>query len=133
MTARYLLDTNAISHAVRHPNGPVAMRIVDHGDSVVTSVIVESEIRFGLARQVGGRVAARVGRFLDSISILPFDSDAAMHYGNIRSQLEALGTPIDAMDTLIAAHARSRRSCLVTDNVSHFQRVPGLDWENWQA
>jgi len=133
VTDMYVLDTNAISHAVRIPAGAVAVHIDRHRAAVVTSVIVESEVRFGIAQKPGSRVAGRVERFLDSMTSLSFDSDAASHYGDIQAQLEAIGEPIDPMDALIAAHARSLDACLITHNVSHFQRVPGLRWENWQG
>jgi tRNA(fMet)-specific endonuclease VapC len=35
------------------------------------------------------------------------------------------------MDTLIAAHAVTLKVVLVTNNVRHFARVPGLSVENW--
>jgi tRNA(fMet)-specific endonuclease VapC len=47
--------------------------------------------------------------------------------------LEAAGTPIGAMDLLIAAHALSEGVTLVTTNVREFTRVPGLRIENWEA
>jgi len=133
VTDMYLLDTNAISHAVRNPTGEVAVHIDRHRSAVMTSVIVESEVRFGIAQKPDSRVAGRVERFLNNMTSLPFDADAARHYGDIRALLEAIGEPTDPMDTFIAAHARSLNACLVTHNVSHFQRVPGLRWENWQG
>jgi tRNA(fMet)-specific endonuclease VapC len=36
------------------------------------------------------------------------------------------------LDTLIAAHARSRSLVIVTGNVGEFSRVPGLAIEDWQ-
>ena len=35
------------------------------------------------------------------------------------------------MDTLIAAHALALDVTLVSNNLSHFGRVPGLRTENW--
>ncbi len=128
----FLLDTNAISHAVRHPEGPVAQRISRQEPTVLTSVIVEAELRFGIARKPTSRIAERIALFLKDIEVLPFDSIAAEHYGDIRAQLSALGEQVGAMDTLIAGHARSREMCVVTHNVAHFQRIPNLAWENWQ-
>lgn len=130
---RYLLDTNAITRAVREPTGSVAQQIDRHRPHVITSVIVAAEIRFGIAKRPGGKVAARLARYLDALEIVPFDGDAAIHYGDIRAALEHLGQPLDAMDALIAAHARSLAATLVTGNVAHFQRAPGLRWANWEC
>jgi len=60
-----------------------------------------------------------------------WDAAAADHYGDIRVALERKGTPIGAMDMMIAAHARSMNAVLVTNNTKHFRRVPGLKVENW--
>ena len=57
--------------------------------------------------------------------------EAAPEYGRIRSRLRKKGTPIGAMDLLIAAHALTLGAILVTDDVTEFRRVPGLKVENW--
>jgi tRNA(fMet)-specific endonuclease VapC len=45
--------------------------------------------------------------------------------------LEKQGTPIGSLDMLIAAHALSLASTLVTNNEKEFNRVPNLNIENW--
>ncbi len=65
------------------------------------------------------------------VEVLDWPARAATEYGNIRALLEANGTPIGAMDMLIAAHARSLGAVLVTNNEKHFNRVKGLKVENW--
>ncbi|MEB3331802.1 MAG: PIN domain-containing protein [Synechococcaceae cyanobacterium] len=51
--------------------------------------------------------------------------------GDLRSDVERKGTPIGALDTLIAAHALSLQATLVTNNLREFERVPGLLLDNW--
>jgi tRNA(fMet)-specific endonuclease VapC len=63
--------------------------------------------------------------------VLPFDDLAAVEYGEICADLQRKGTPIGTMDMLIAAHARSERLVLVTNNVREFERVSKLEIENW--
>jgi tRNA(fMet)-specific endonuclease VapC len=63
--------------------------------------------------------------------IADFDSEAAVSYGQIRANLESLGTPIGTFDTLIAAHALSLGAALVTNTLSEFKRVPKLNVVNW--
>lgn len=60
-----------------------------------------------------------------------FDDAAAWHYGDLRATLQAAGTSVDPNDLLIAAHALSAGLPLVTNNVTEFERVPGLKVENW--
>ena len=57
--------------------------------------------------------------------------EAALAYGPVRAFPERQGTPIGAMDLMIAAHALSLRVTLVTNNVREFGRVQGLNVENW--
>ena len=54
---------------------------------------------------------------------------AAADFGRIRTALRK--EPIGPLDTLIAAHARSRNLVVVTGNVGEFGRVPGLVVEDW--
>jgi tRNA(fMet)-specific endonuclease VapC len=70
-------------------------------------------------------------RFLSPFEVSSFDEAAAGHYGDIRAYLEKSGTPIGAMDLLIAAYARSLSLTLVTNNLREFERVPGLSTDNW--
>ena len=64
---------------------------------------------------------------------LPFDAAAARRYGRLRADLERAGTPIGALDTLIAAHALALDVTLVTNNTREFERVPRLRLANWAA
>lgn len=65
------------------------------------------------------------------IHVVSFDVDADRYYGQIRMDLERRGKTIGANDLLIAAHALSIGSVMVTDNMSAFERIDGLKLENW--
>ena len=65
------------------------------------------------------------------IDVLPFEDKAAYHFGRIRSDLYRMGRPIGPYDMMIAGHARASAMILVTNNVKEFERVPGLQVENW--
>lgn len=129
---RHLLDTNMVSDLVRNPQGTVARRIAQVGeDAVCTSVIVAAELRYGAAKQASERLAAQLERVLAALPILPFEEPADVAYGELRSELDAAGTPIGGNDMLIAAHAISSSCCVVTDNEREFTRVSGLKVVNW--
>ncbi len=131
-TIRYLLDTNVLSALGREPQGPVYAALQARlPDTACTSVVVASEIRFGLQRGVSARVRVQMNAILTAIDILPYDLPAVMHYGEIRAHLEKIGQPIGANDLLIAAQARALGMILVTHNVREFARVPGLVVEDW--
>jgi tRNA(fMet)-specific endonuclease VapC len=132
MTTRFLLDTNVLSQLIRDPRGPVATRIATTGDAqVFTSVVVASELRFG-ARKKGSTVLSdRVDQLLASIDVVPLEVGVDQIYADIRHELESAGQSIGANDLFIAAHALEQQATLVTDNVAEFQRVRGLNVENW--
>jgi tRNA(fMet)-specific endonuclease VapC len=69
--------------------------------------------------------------FLAPLAMLPFDDAAVWAYGKLRAELEARGTPIGALDTLIAAHALSQQALLVTHNTRMFAQLPGLQLADW--
>jgi len=131
--AEFLLDANAISHAVRFPAGPVALLIGQHHATVATSVIVTAEITYGLRKQESPDRSRRIARLLALIPVLEFTSADVQVYGQVRRDLEESGTPIGAMDTLIGAHAVSRGLTVITHNVREFQRISGLAVVDWQA
>jgi tRNA(fMet)-specific endonuclease VapC len=128
----YLLDTNILSHLVRQPQGPVADHIAGVGEaSVLTSVIVACELRYGAAKRGSRKLTRQVEAVLSAMTIRPLESDIERVYASIRVALERRGTPIGAHDMLIAAHARAIDAVCVTDNVAEFRRVPALKIENW--
>ncbi|MCF7985830.1 MAG: type II toxin-antitoxin system VapC family toxin [Thiohalocapsa sp.] len=135
MTRRtYLLDTNILSDLIRQPAGRVRDRIAECGeDSICTSIVVASELRFGAAKKGSGRLTAQMEAVLGAISVLPLEEPTDRHYAEIRAALEQAGTPIGANDLLIAAHARALGRTLVTANAREFRRVSGLIVENWLA
>ena len=53
-------------------------------------------------------------------------------YGEIRHSLEGSGQRIDQFDLLIAATALHQQMTLVTSNLKHFERIQGLEIENWK-
>ena len=131
---RYLLDTNAISSAVRQPAGPVGQRLLLlPRNAVLTSPVVLCEVRYGLVKRASPALTERVEQMLATLEVLPFGNSFPATYAELRMALEQLGKPIGAMDLLIAAHALSEEATLVTANWREFSRVPGLRVENWEA
>lgn len=61
-----------------------------------------------------------------------WDSAAAAAYGTLRARLEARGTPLGNLDTLIAAHALATDSLLITNDTA-LRRTPELRTEDWTA
>ena len=70
-------------------------------------------------------------QFMVIAMCLPFTQHAAAEYGRIRADLQRRGKLIGSLDMLIAAHAKSERLTLVTNNTREFSRVDGLLLEDW--
>jgi tRNA(fMet)-specific endonuclease VapC len=132
-----LLDTNIISDMMRNLNGPAAQRArqasqTRGAEALCTSIVVQCELEFGLARRKNARLDVAYRAVMQSVEVMPMDSEVAGHYASLRSQLENTGQPMGANDLLIAAHALALNAILVTADAA-FHRIAGLKVENWLA
>ncbi len=89
-----------------------------------------AELRFGAEKAGRPKLVELVEAYLDRLAILDWTNEVS-GYSRIRSQLERAGRPIGNMDLLIASHAVSQGSTLVTNNRKHFSSVSGLKVEVW--
>jgi len=130
---RYMLDTNICSYVLRSRPRSVKARFDEAGPgSLAVSTVVLAELLYGAERHSRVAVITREIRdFVSRLDVIPWDEGAAEHYGSLRAALEKKGRPLDAMDLMIAAHARSRGATLVSNDVRHFRKVEGLLVANW--
>ena len=144
MMNTYLLDTNITSHIIKGDLPIVRERLVQVPmHCIFISVVTEAELLYGVAkRDYPKGLTKRVAEFLARVEVLPWTSDAAKAYGQLRAACEATGTTLASMDMMIAAHASAQQQeaekrhenvVLVTrDQV--FSRMPksaGLVIEDW--
>lgn len=133
---KYLLDTNVLSDLFRRSPSPSLLRrlAMTAVEDQATSSITLGELYYGARRLAAGAetLVERIdSTLLPNLRVLPFDLQAARHYGELRAALEQAGTPIGDADTRIAAIATAHNLTVVTANTRHFGRVPGLPVENW--
>ncbi|HYO50014.1 MAG TPA: type II toxin-antitoxin system VapC family toxin [Chloroflexia bacterium] len=130
-----MLDTDVCVHLIRKKSADLLRKLIGYSISDIgISSITVAELQYGVqksSRPMQNRQA--LDQFLIPLSIVDFDYDAAISYGYIRAHLEAQGTMIGSLDTLIAAHALSRNVTLVTNNIGEFTRVPGLVIDDWSS
>ena len=132
MTQRYLLDTNIVIFALRRADGPLRAHLRAESDRLAVSAITVSELAYGAQKSADPTANRRaVEQFLALARVLPFDAPAAQHAGEIRAQLAMAGTPIGGYDVLLAGHARSAGLAMITNNRREFDRVPGLEVDDW--
>jgi tRNA(fMet)-specific endonuclease VapC len=128
---RYLLDTDSVSFALGG-HGEVATRIREKKPSdLCISAITLAELRYGADRKGSRKLHGLIDTFATAVEVVAFDEAAAAEFGRIGSVLAERGTPIGEFDVLIAAHAVALRRTLVTNNIRHFSKVPGLSVQNW--
>ena len=130
----YMLDTDAIIMAVRHPDWPIHERIKKHlGKDLCISSVSYGELEYGICKSSQperNRIA--ITQMLLGIPILSFDAKAAEHFGNIFADLECKHQRIGDRDMMIAGHARSLGCTLITNNTKEFSRVEGLRYTDWK-
>ena len=130
---RYMLDTNICIYIMKRKPPEVHRRLRDVPvGEVGISAVVLAELRFGVQRSgQRERSEAALEDFLAFMVVDDWPEEAAEDYAQIRAGLEQDGAPIGGNDLLIAAHARALDITLVTNNRREFDRVPGLQVENW--
>ncbi|MCR5268633.1 MAG: type II toxin-antitoxin system VapC family toxin, partial [Lachnospiraceae bacterium] len=129
----YMLDTNIIAYAKNGSPPSVLEKLLacDPSEICISSITL-AELEYGICNSSNpdqNRIATMM--FLAEMTFLPFDSDAAIAYGDIRFDLKSRALLIGANDLLIAAHARSQNLTLVTHNTREFSRVKGLKLVDW--
>ena len=95
------------------------------------SAVTLTELRFGAERRHSRRLNRLIEAFVGDVTVVPFDHEAAARFGKVAAALMSKGTPIGALDTMIAAHALQLGLTLVTHNQKHFRRVRGLKVTDW--
>lgn len=130
---RYLLDTNICIYIIKRSPERVYERFqrLQIGDVGISSITF-CELQYGVSKSSKPEEnQLNLSKFLAPIEILDFPSRAAPIYGNLCAQLKNAGTPIGALDLLIATHAMYEGLTLVTNNTKEFKRIPDLDIVNW--
>ena len=130
---RYMLDTSICRYVLRSRPPSVKARFEKTGPgALAVSTVVLAELLYGAARHPKAVAIRReIADLVSRLTVIPWDEAAAEHYGALRAALEKAGTPLGAMDMMIAAHARSVGATLVSNDVRHFDRVEGLRVANW--
>jgi tRNA(fMet)-specific endonuclease VapC len=128
-----MLDTNTCIYVLKNHSRNLRQKF-NAIKNICISSVTYGELCFGIENGDNSMKDARwkeLNLFTQRLFIEPWDENAAKHYGSIRAFLRKQGTPIGNNDLLIAAHARSLDSVMVTNNIREFERVPDLIIENW--
>ena len=130
---RYMLDTNMASYIIKGANETARKRLETVPmASVCISSVTQAELLRGVAKKPEAKqLPLIVNEFLLRVEILPWDSRAAEAWANLRTRFEKEGKALGAMDMLIAAHAASSGSILVTNDKAFYNVKTHLVLEDW--
>lgn len=111
----------------------VVRRWKAHGNAALAiSACCEAEILFGLEKKRSERLRTEYAEYLkDRLTLIPFGYKEAVEYAKMRAYLSARGDPVADLDLMIAATAVANGLTLATLNMKHFERIPGLQVEDW--
>ncbi|MDP3675818.1 MAG: PIN domain-containing protein [Novosphingobium sp.] len=133
-----LIDTNVWSELSRpRPDASVSAWARLNFDKTILSAIVFGEIQYGIALAEGNR-RKELQAFLDELMlrlngvVADFDDEAASVWGSLRARLKKAGNLFGERDMLIAAHALSLGTPLVTRNVSEMIRSGATVINPWE-
>ena len=131
----YMLDTNTASYIIKGEPAVIRERLRNVPmANVCVSTITEAELLRGVAKKPEAkRLPVAVKEFLLRVEILPWDSDAADAYAQLRTACENEGRPLGNMDMLIAAHSVAVGAVLVTNDKGLYNVKHHLILEDWST
>jgi predicted nucleic acid-binding protein len=131
-----VLDTTAFSAAMR--NEPAIQKFLVSRQPGQVAVVppVVAEIEYGIQRLEPGSqkralLAERQAKLLSAIRVLDWTPQASVRFGAIKAALERSGRLIDDFVIAVAALALAHEAGVITANLPHFARVPGLRTAHW--
>ncbi|MBR0368573.1 MAG: type II toxin-antitoxin system VapC family toxin [Clostridia bacterium] len=129
----YMLDTNILIYAMRHPEDQICERLIEHAAAdLCVSAMTYAELELGVLRSSNPlRNRQALIAALSGMEIVDFGAKEAAVFARIKDALMRSGALIEDMDMLIGAHAMALGCTLVTNNTKHFGRIEGLICEDW--
>lgn len=123
-----LLDTDICIDIIRRRDVTLVDQfLTEEGATLAISAITLAELEYGAANSRDPeRNHLAVSLFASAFEVIPFDSQHARIYGEIRTYLNKKGMMIGPHDLQIASQALYQSMTLVTRNTREFSRIPGL-------
>ena len=105
---------------------------VQDGELITTTPICVCELFAGAySSKKRDLEIKKVKEFLSRMELLEFSTQACERFGRLRGELESGGTPVGDFDIMIAAIALAHGQPVLTRDVRHFKKIPGLAVETW--
>jgi tRNA(fMet)-specific endonuclease VapC len=129
-----LFDTNAVSEIRRGKNPhlvPRARQYLQQHGQFSFSIITKYELLRGMKVKHAALQIGLFQQFCQRCEVLPVTDAVIDRAADVYADLHRRGQLIGDADILIAATALEHGRTVVTANVGHFQRIPGLVVEDW--
>lgn len=131
MERKYLLDTNICIYLLKNKCGIREAIIRVKPENCFVSEITIAELYYGASKSNQKEKRKKdVDFIVERFKILPIFTALSL-FGDIRAELEEKGKRIDDIDLLIGATAICNKLIMVSDNIKHLERLPGIQIENW--
>lgn len=128
----HVLDTDHIVAWLRGDQQVERLAVLIGLAGIGITSITLAELYYGAHRSARRDANLRaVQEVRNRLVRVPLCEKSEALFGEIKAELEQRGTRLDDADLMIAASALAQGAVLVTNNVSHFARVPGLTVEDW--
>lgn len=128
---RYLIDTNICIFFMKGLFDLKAKFVGADHENCFISEITLAELKFGVENSAKREKNQKVlDDFLSGVKILPIYHSINL-YASEKARLRKAGTPIDDFDLLIGATAIAHNLVMVTNNIKEFERIKGIDIEDW--
>lgn len=127
------LDTNILTAFLKN-DLRVVKRISDYlnfFDQLTINIISYYEILRGLKDLGNDEKLKRFEEFIQENELVSIRKETIEKGAEIYASLKKEGNLIEDADILMAAIAIVEDLVLITNNISHFKRVKGLETENW--
>lgn len=128
-----LLDTDILSEFLRG-NPKVVSKVDEHVKKIGIinlSIITYYEILNGLLYKDASKQLKRFNNFITLNKVVPLTMRSTKISAKLFAELRKKGEGIGHTDTLIAGIALVNKLQLVTNNTQHFERIKGLELDNW--
>lgn len=101
-------------------------------EGIAVSFMTAAELYYGAERSRNPTKNHRlIEQFLMTVEILHPDRAVLQEFGRMKHALETQGIPLADADLFIAATCIKKCTKLITGNMKHYERIPGLKIENW--
>ncbi len=127
------LDTDILVGLLRgEPEAIAKISTLETTETISTTPINATELFKGAYRSKYSQENVKlVHELIDNLKLLEFDRNSAKSSGRIIEELRKDGKEIGDMDSMIGGIVLANAETLITRNLEHFNRIPGLRTEKW--